>query len=275
MNSIVNAETNDGDRGTLQTVSRAIEVINILAHSDRVGVTELANELSLSKSTVHTYLKTLEQSGYVVKDGNKYALAYKLWLLGESIRNRSYLYRIAREEVDDLAAETGQYAHLTVAENGKGVNLFQTKGDEASTYDYQTRKTQHMEPLHITASGKAILASLPRETTNSIIDQHGLPRRTPHTITNREELLSELDLISERGYSFNDEEEIEGFRAVGAPILGPEGRVFGAVSASGPRSTLKDDRFREEFPNMVTRTANLIQVAINMSSDYPLDARLE
>lgn len=269
MDSCVNTKQNNYDQGTLQTVSRAIKVVDILARSDSAGVTEVADELELSKSTVHTYLKTLERSGYVVRNGNEYALAYKLWLLGESIRNRSYLYQVTRQEVDQLAAETGHYAHLTVAENGKGVNLYQAKGDDSASYDYQTRKMQHMEPLHLTATGKAILASLSRPTVESILDRHGLPQRTPHTITDREELFAELDAIADRGYAYNDEEEVEGFRAVGAPIVGPNEEVFGAVSASGPRSVLKGDRFDNKFPDMVTRTANLVQVNINMSSNYP------
>ena len=255
--------------GTRRSVSRAIEIVDTLARRGSLGVTDLAGVLDLSKSTVHAYLKTLEQSGYVVRDGEKYALGYELSLLGESVRNQSQLYQIARDEIDDLAAETGLYAHLTVVENGRGVNLYQAKGEDVGRYDYQTEKIQRPEPLHVTATGKAILASLSRERVESILDRHGLPLRTPHTITDRDALFEELAAIDERGYAYNDEEEVEGFRAVGAPICGQDGEVLGALSASGPTSILRGDFFREETRDAVTRTANLIEVTITMSNTFP------
>ncbi|MFD1572363.1 IclR family transcriptional regulator [Halorubrum laminariae] len=255
--------------GTRTSVSRSIEIIDTLARRGSLGVTELAETLDLSKSTVHAYLKTLKQSGYVVRDGEKYALAYKLSLRGESVRNQSQLFQIARDEIDDLAAETGLYAHLTVMENGRGINLYQAKGDSVGRYDYQTEKIQQPEPLHVTATGKAILAALSRESVESILDRHDLVQRTPHTITDRDALFAELSTIDERGYAFNDEEEIEGFRAVGASIRGRNDEVLGALSVSGPTSILHGDHFREESPEAVTRTANLIEVTINMSNTFP------
>lgn len=255
------------ESGTLKTVSRATDVIDVLLRHRSIGVTALADQLSLSKSTAHTYLKTLENCGYVVRNGNEYTLSYELSLLGESIRNQSYLYQIARDEIDELANETGQYAHLTIEENGKAINLYQAKGDDAATYNYQNRKVQQPEHLHMTATGKAILAALPKSTVRSILDIHGLPRQTPNTITERDALFEELAAISDRGYAYNEEEEIQGFRAVGAPICGSDGTVLGAVSVSGPTGVLNDDLFHEECTELVTRTANLIEVTINMSSE--------
>ena len=254
--------------GTLKTVSRATEVIDVVLRHGSIGVTALAEQLDLSKSTVHTYLKTLESCGYVVRDGDAYTLSYELSLLGESVRNQSYLYQVARDEIDELATETGQYAHLTVEENGKAINLYQSKGDDAARYNYQNGKIQQSEHLHMTATGKAILAMLPDSTVTSILDTHGLPRQTPNTITERETLFEELAAISERGYAYNDEEEIEGFRAVGAPICGSNGTVFGAVSLSGPTSVLTDDLLHEEYTDLVARTANLVEVTINMSKEH-------
>ncbi|GAB7011394.1 IclR family transcriptional regulator [Halorubrum trueperi] len=267
MNDAVSGDTS----GTRTSVSRTIEIIDALARRGSLGVTELAGALDLSKSTVHAYLKTLEQSGYVVRDGEKYTLAQKLSLLGESVRNQSRFFQIARDEIDDLAAETGLYAHLTVEENGHGVNLYQAKGDDVGRYDYQTQKIQQPEPLHVTATGKAILASLSRTDVESILDRHGLVRRTPHTITDRDSLFEELSTIGDRGYASNDEEEIEGFRAVGASICRPNGEVLGAVSVSGPTSILHGERFRQESTEAVTRTANLIEVTINMSNEFVSD----
>ncbi|MDG5821404.1 IclR family transcriptional regulator [Natronococcus sp. A-GB7] len=258
----------DSESRTLKTVSRLIKIIEVLARSGSIGVTTLARRLDLSKSTVHAYLKTLEENGFVVKGGEKYQLAHELMLLGESIRSQHILYQAGRGEIEELATETGQYAHLTIEENGKGINLYQARGETVAGYEYQSAKLHQPDHLHLTAAGKAILAFLPRDQVEVILNRHGLQRHTVNTITEREALFEELKTIRECGHAFNDEEEIDGFRAVGAPIRRPDGELLGALSVSGPTSVLAGDRFYEELPKAVTRTANEIEVSINMSNKY-------
>ncbi|MFC7165181.1 IclR family transcriptional regulator domain-containing protein [Halospeciosus flavus] len=86
------------------------------------------------------------------------------------------------------------------------------------------------------------------------------PRRTEHTITDREAFEDELERIRERGYSTNDEEDLLGVRAVGTSILGPDGDVLGALSVSAPASRLDGERFDDEFPRKVTETVNIVEV---------------
>lgn len=256
----------DTDPRTLKTVLKATEVVDTLMKLDGAGVTELAQSLDISKSSSYTYLKTLERSEFVTKTGNEYHLSYNFLVFGEYVRNQSLLYQVGKTEIDELAAETGQYAHLVVEENGRGINLYKSKGEKAIGDDYQTAKLQQRDYLHITASGKAILAHLSRERIEEIIEQYGLPARTEQTITNRDELREELAAIRDQGFAYNDEEEIEGFRAVGAPIKHRNGEILGSVSVSGPTSVLDKDTFYEEITDLVTRTANIIEVNINMSN---------
>lgn len=254
------------DPRTLTTVLNAIEIMGALMQLDGAGVTELADYLDESKSTTYTYLKSLEKGGLVTKADDDYQLSYEMLIFGEYVRNQSLLYTIGKTEIDSLAAETGQYAHLVVEENGRGHNLYKSKGDHAVGEDYQMAKFQQRDYLHITASGKAILAYLPRERVEEIIDRHGLPARTERTITRRERLFEELDEIREQGYSRNDEEEIEGFRAIGAPIRSRDGSVLGSMSVSGPKSVFSDESEYREIVNLVVKTANIIEVNVNMST---------
>lgn len=259
--------TNDSSSPrTLKTVTKSIEVLNILMKIDSAGVTELARHLDISKSTMYTYLKTLEQNEFVTKNDNEYQLSYNFLVLGEYVRNRSPLYQQGKDEIDELAVETGQYAHLVVEENGRGLNLYKAKGEKAVGDDYQAAKFQQRDYLHITASGKAILAHLPHDRVEEIIDRHGLPARTDQTITERDNLFNELSEIREQGFAYNDGEEIEGFRAVGAPIKHRNGDILGSLSVSGPKSVFKDQIFYEDITELVTRTANIIEVNINMSN---------
>lgn len=246
-------------------VETTIELVEALEHLDGATVTELADYLGVTKGTAHNHLATLQQHHYVVKQGNTYTLSLKFLVIGEYLRNSSVLYENAKAEVEQLATETGEYAHLSTEQHGLSQKLHKVQGENAVGSEYQRAKLQKPDCLHYTATGKAILSQLPRERVEEIIDYYGLPERTKQTITDREDLFEALDLISERGYALNDEEEIERMRAVGAPICDKDGRVLGAVSVSGPISRIKGERFDEEIPAKVTDAATVIEMNINMA----------
>jgi len=263
-------EKNDGSSWrTLQTVERATEVIRVLAERNGAGVSTVAEELDMSTSSTHSQLATLHEADYLVRENGEYRLSYKFLLLGEYVRNSSALFQFGRAEADALAEETGHYVHLFTEEKGLGVNIYESRGEHAGDYEYQSMKLQHREPLHITASGKAILASLDRSDVRAILDRHGLEQYTENTITDESTLFEELNRIQDRGYAVNDEEEIIGFQAVAAPIQAKSGAVVGSISVAGPSRVFGNEEFTEEIPEQVVNAANMIQVNINMSDvDY-------
>lgn len=250
---------------TLKTVDVAARVINVVRESGGIGVTALADHLNISKSTAHIHLKTLEENGFLVQRSDQYEIGFKFLVLGEYARNKSPLYRYGKSEVDELAEETGQYTHIVIEENGYGVNLYQVRGDTSISDNYQSEKLQHRDHLHYTASGKAILAHLPRPRVEEIIDRRGLPARTKNTITSPEALFNELEEIRECGYALNEGEEVEGFRAIGAPIRTPDGDVLGSLSVSGPASLVQDEAAEEPLTERVMRAANVVEVSLNMN----------
>ena len=250
----------------LQTVEAATEIIEALAELDGAGVTELADHLDISKSTVHSHLSTLLEADYLVRSGNEYQLSYQFLLLGEYVRNDSALFQFGRSRANDVAIETGHYSHLYVEEKGLGINIYEAKGEKAGNYEYQSLKLQQREPLHVTASGKAILACLPEKRVKEIIRRHGLDPYTENTITSEKELFEELDTISDQGYAINDEEEVEGFRAVAAPVQ-IKGAVIGSLSVSGPETIFSGYYLTDELPERLVNATNLIEVDINMSID--------
>jgi DNA-binding IclR family transcriptional regulator len=253
----------------LKTVDDATAIIRALSRLDGAGVTELSDYLDISKSSVHSHLATLRNAGFLVKEGDDYRLSYEFLLLGEYIRSSTPLYEFGKSKANDLAAETGHYAHLYVEEMGLGINIYEAQGARAGNYEYQSLKLQQREPLHVTASGKAVLAHLSAERVDEIVEEHGLERYTENTITDEEALFDELERIREQGYAVNDEEEVDGFRAVAAPIRVEGDRVLGSISVSGPRTQLSGDSFTEELPERVLNASNLIQIDINMSSRQP------
>jgi DNA-binding IclR family transcriptional regulator len=248
------------DRRTLATTANSLRVIRELKELDGARVTELADEMDLAASTVHSHLVTLEATGYVVKEGDIYRLGLKFLDLGEYVRKNHSYYAMAEPKVDQLAKETAGRAHFIVEEHGRGVYVYTRSGEHAvETFSRDGRRLY----LHQAAAGKAILAALSPDRLETVLDRHGLPGRTENTVTDREELYDELAAIRDRdGVAYNMEEQIRGLRAVGTSVTAPDGSVVGGLSVSGPTHRMKGDRLHEEIPDVVLGTANELELQI-------------
>lgn len=249
---------------TIQSVENACEVLEYLRDANEATVSEIADHSALSPGSVHTHLATLKEQGYVVQEGQRYRLGPLLLTLGEHVRNKSVIYRAAKDQVDALAEETQECAHLVIDHEGRLVTLYEAFGENAVGTEYHTKKREEpIEHHHCTAVGKAMLSQYPRDRVEGILDRHGMTERTPHSITDRETLFGELAEIRDRGVAINDEEQMVGIRAVGAPITSARGEVLGAISVSGPTSRLKDDTFRDDLSDQVISATNISEVRFN------------
>lgn len=249
--------TDEGSGGTISSVGRAFNIVESLERMDGARVSELADELDLPRSTAHVYLKTLREAGYVVQDGDRYQLGLRFLKHGGYTRHRLNIYQAAKSEVDELSRRTGEVCDLGIEENGKRVLLYKSEGPEGVTQKPVTGEYTHM---HMTALGKALLSVLPRERVEAIVDRHGLPRATQHTISTREELFEELTETRERGYSLENQERREGIRAIGTSIRNTQGDAIGAISISGPMSKLTDERLQDELAQEIANSTNIIEI---------------
>lgn len=244
----------------VRTTEKTLALIEELRNRGPCGVTELAEGLEMGKSAVHNHLTTLQQHGYVLKEGDEYKLGLKFLEVGGYSRKSMEFYQVAEPEVKSLAAETGELANLLVEEQGMGVYLMRSKGEKAVDLDtYAGLRTY----LHTTALGKAILAHLPEERVDEIIKQHGLEQVTPQSVGTREELFDVLENIRERGYAIDDGERLEGLRCIAAPVKRSSGEVMGSLSISAPATRVSDEDFHGELPERVLSAANVIELNIN------------
>jgi DNA-binding IclR family transcriptional regulator len=241
----------------LKSAKTTFDIIDKLREVGGAGVSELAAELDMPTSTIHDHLRTLETEEYLVNDGGTYRVGARFLELGEQVRDRKKVYRVARPEIDELAGETGEHANLMIEEHGRGVFLYKAMGSDAVQLDTHAGLRV---PLQTTALGKAILAYRPEEEVESIIDRHGLPKLTENTVTDRDALAEELASIRDRGYAFDDEERVNGMRCVATPITDENDRAIAAISVSGPKSRMLGDVFTEEMPETLLRSANVIEV---------------
>jgi DNA-binding IclR family transcriptional regulator len=253
--------TTDGRR-TLKSTKTTLEILDLLKERDGARVTELAELLDRAPSTVHSHLATLESQEYVVKEGDIYYLGLHVLELGDYVQNRKEAYQMAKSYTKQLAEETECRAVFVVEENGRGVYLHTYSGKHA-VWRYSTVGKRFY--LHQTAAGKALLSQLSADRADEIVDQWGLPQKTENTITDRERLLDELDEIRERGYSVNREEQLDGVKAVGVPVTGPNDEVLGAFSVASPANRLTGEWFSEELPNIVLGVANEFELEYSLS----------
>lgn len=249
-------------RQPVKSLRTTFDIIEMLSHAGGAGVSEVATELDIPKSTVHDHLRTLENLGYVVREGNSYLPSTRFLELGQNVRSSMPLFEVARDEVRKLAQVTNEHAGLMIEEDGLGVLLYATKNKDADPLPMATFGGIRM-PLHANAPGKAILAHLPEKRVDDIVDEQGLSAITERTITTREALEDELETVREQGYAISRGERLEGMTAVGVPIIDQTNTVQGALTVYGPIGRISDEHLEEEITSKMKRRANVVEVNLN------------
>lgn len=246
---------------TIRSVKIAFNIIDLLQTRDHIGVTELANELGHSKSTIHSHLRTLEERKILVREGDGYRLSLRFLDMATHVREQVGNYDVIKDEVDSLAEETGEIVQFGIEEHGQVSYLYKSTGDRA----VETRsRVGTQAPIYSTSLGKTILAYLPPERTEEIIQGVEYSAMTAKTVTSSEELYDKLDEIQQRGYGIDDEENINGLRCVSAPVRNEE-MVLGAVSITGPSSRFTIDKIHDDLSDHVQRAANVIELNTKFS----------
>lgn len=229
--------------GGVQSVDRAITVLEILAREGSAGVSEVAAEIGVHKSTAFRLLAALEERDLVEQntERGKYQLAFGILRLASSIPGRLDLVRQAQPLLDELSAEIGETINIAVVREHYAVNVLQTMGTAAVASQNWVGK---LTPLHATASGKILLAHMPEEQLDAILREAGMPELTPHTITKRTTLDKQLAQVLEDGFATAYEELETGLNASAVPIRDHTGAVVAALSASGPAFRLDDTELK-------------------------------
>jgi IclR family KDG regulon transcriptional repressor len=221
----------------VNSVARAIRVLDYLGKRGRAGLSRIAKDLSIPKSTAFSILGTLERDRLVEKDAptGTFGLGIRLLELGQEAQHNFGLRRVASPFLQELNREIDETVHLTVLDGDMVlyVECFEST-KRLRTYSVIGVRA----PLYCTAVGKAILAFLEEGERTRLIGRMSLERFTANTITDRGALLADLAQVRRRGYAVDDVEHEEGVRCAGAPIFDNRGRVCASISVSGPAQRL-------------------------------------
>lgn len=240
---------------TAATTETSFRVIEALKRLDSAGVTELAEELGLAKSTVHKHLNTLQRLDYVVKD-DTYQLSVRFLELGIKARSCVRLNGVAREPLEKLAEATGETANVMIVEHGRGVYLMCIVPENIETPPIHEGERV---PLHATAGGKAILAYTSDERCERILDHHGLSELTSETITDRTVLQNELQVVHDTRTAYDRGEHKEERYCLASPITDVNRDAVGAVTLSGPEERMDEKLTESDFPSLISSTTISIQ----------------
>ena len=227
--------THDQDkRYEVQSVARAAHLLDLVGNAGAggLGVTEIAGQLKVAKSTALSLARTLGAAGLLraVDPGPRYVLGLNLLRLGDLVAQQTSIAELGLPTLRDLSSVTGMTARLAMNEDGYPVFLERIDGE--GSIRFHAPLGQREEP-HATAAGKAILAQMSEADVRSLIADAGMAVHTSKTLTSEAALLDDLERVRREGFATDDEEEAEGVFCVGAPFFDHQGRCAGALSITG------------------------------------------
>jgi DNA-binding IclR family transcriptional regulator len=239
---------------TLGTVGNAIRALDVLADQGPLRLTALAGELRLGKSTVHLLLQTLREHGMVDFDADTstYGVGLRVFELGATAVEQGGFGSRLVGPMEELARRCNESVSLGVLNAGSVLIVQRIESPEILRADIRPGTRM---PLHASASGKVLVATMTELEIDRLLPASPLPASARMTHRHRDGLLAEIRLIRERGYAKQEEEFVEGISAVATPVLAAGGRALAALSIAGPSS-----RFDE-----VNWSALLLPAARHMS----------
>lgn len=241
----------------VDAVETSLQVLGRLEVQAPCSITELARQLDRPKATVYYHLQTLEDRGYVARRDGEYDLGLRALELGGRARDRRRHTGIIESNLKRLAKESNEIAVFGIEERGSAV-LLDVERPTGLTTEVDVTIGMHL-PLHGSALGKALLAELPEERRQSLLDGYEFEQFTADSIGNESVLRDTLSSVREDGHAHDHGERDPEVHGVAAPVTAADGSVAGAIGIVGPASRLYSDRFAHELPHLVERFAERVE----------------
>jgi IclR family acetate operon transcriptional repressor len=250
----------DKAAGHTQALSRGLAVLEALASTDGgATLTTLAARLKIPAPTAHRLLATLEAASYVQSGTQgEWLIGVRAFRVGSAFLSHRNLVVQAFPYLKRLMEDSGETANLAVVEGGHAVFVEQVQCRELMR---MSAKLGARAPLHASGVGKAMLAAMDERGAAAALGRLPLEQFTPHTLTARDALASELARTRIRGYAIDDEEHALGMRCVAATVLDEHGQPWAALSLAGPTTRITSARV-PALGTLVRETAALMTAAL-------------
>lgn len=265
------AKAPDSPAGT-QAIGRAVAVLRLCIEAEGdVQVTEIVSKLGLTPGTAHRVVGALAAEGLLTRNPatEGYYLGSTAILLGQAAQRALGADR-AMPLLKQLNAETQESVNLVVRDGDESVVVLRVPSALPLRFE------QHPGarfPLYSTASGKALMSVAEDAETYVASLPPRLPRVTANTCATPAELAADLARTRERGYSVDNEENVEGVSSIGAPVLNAHGRVHAAVVVQVPTVRLPATRIRELAPRLMEIASEVAEVLPTDRTLHPTPVR--
>jgi IclR family transcriptional regulator, acetate operon repressor len=233
------------------SLEKALDVLDSIGMSaDGLSQVELAERLSLPRTTLYRLLASLTARGLIRRDPSRrvYCLGFKCFEFARHAHAIPDLAAAAALELRSLRDITGETSYLAILDGSEVLSIERVDGAHSQR---SNSALGERKPMYCTSQGKAILSALPDAMRDKLVKSMPLKSHTHHTITDKRRLLSELKITSARGYSIDDEEIVLNVRCVGAAIIDSAGQVRGAISVAGPAWRMTRERLEILGPEIV------------------------
>lgn len=248
-----------GDNGFqgIQSVSRALSILELFSDKrPSLSVSEVAELTGLNRATCYRFCQTLRQLGYLEElGGGRFRPGLKAVSLAHSALSSRELPELALPYLRRLRDDIGETVNMGLLDDTEVVYVARVLSDHLISLRLYVGSRL---PAYASSLGRSILAFLPPEDAEAIIDRSDLEALTGHTITSRKRLTAELKKIRDQGYALNDQEVANGLRGVAAPVLTEAGKPIAAINISIPHPLKGPEEIENELAPKVMATAREI-----------------
>jgi IclR family pca regulon transcriptional regulator len=252
--------------GYSQSLERGLAILAAFKPERAVlGVSEIARDISLSRSTAHRYISTLVQLGYLQQDPGtkKYRLGPRVLDLGFSAINSMELREISLPHLQQLRDETGHTVNMAILDGVEIVYIERVRSSRPGEAEVDLNlHVGSRLPAYCTSAGKVLLAYLPLDEQRARLRTIQQVQRGPNTITSRSDLVEELARIRRTGLAVNNEELAYGLRSMAVPVYAQSGDVVAAINLAVHRSMISVEDLVARLAPMLERAAAEVSARI-------------
>jgi IclR family transcriptional regulator, pca regulon regulatory protein len=254
------------DAGHSQSLERGLAILSAFTPDRSVlGISELARMLGLTRSTTHRYVATLAAMGYLQQDDQtrKYRLGPRVLDLGFSVLGSMELREVAAPQLRRLTDATGHTSNLAIRDDTDVILIDRVRGRPGRYHhlEYSLRVGSRL-PSYCSATGKALLAYLPRADLDRLLDRMELVPHGPRTLTSKAAVLEELERVRRTGVAVNDEELESALRSIAVPVRSRSGEVIAAINVAIPWSPAAISDLADQFAPSLKESASQIAAQV-------------
>lgn len=242
----------------VSSVEKAFTILGAFEARERsLSLTEIAEITKLDKSSVQRFTYTLAALGFLRKDkeARRYTISPKIMSLGMIYLRTDPLVVRARHVLYELNKTLDATLNLTELDETDVIYVVRYPGRQTVTVDVVLGMRR---PAYCTASGRAILATMPEDEVLDILKRSNLVAYTPHTKTDISEIMDDIRLIRSRGYALTQQEATIGDISLAAPVRRGDGSSTAAINISVSAAEWDPERLTKQFSAPLLEAARAV-----------------